>query len=107
MKINVLGFYNHKNIGDDSYQISLSSLFPQHHFEFFDKLPEKNNCDAIILGGGNVVKPYFLSQLEAINDIPIYGLSVGIEIPYSEKVKFKHIWARENFSVNLLQQMGV
>jgi polysaccharide pyruvyl transferase WcaK-like protein len=106
MKILVLGWYGHQNIGDESYKISLPRLMPQHTFTFVDKIGTTEGYDAVVLGGGNVMSDYFLAQLRGLN-VPVYGLSVGGDKDYPGNVPFVHVWGREHFTVNTMREHGV
>lgn len=108
MKLAVLGWYDHQNIGDDSYKLTFPKCLPGNEFRFTDLLTENDIkwCDAVILGGGNVFKEDFLRQLRGLSK-PVYGLSVGVESDFNAYVPFKHVWARENKSLELLKKNGV
>jgi polysaccharide pyruvyl transferase WcaK-like protein len=101
-----LGWYGHHNVGDDSYQVTLPALFPQHEFVFTDSISSTSGFDAILLGGGNVMKEYFLSQLRGVK-IPVYAMSVGVEQEYSNGVHFRHVWGREKYTVSALASAGI
>jgi polysaccharide pyruvyl transferase WcaK-like protein len=96
-KIIVLGWYNHQNIGDESYKIAFPLLFPNIDFTFTDKLPPIVDADAIILGGGDILYTDFSKQLIAHPTIPKYAFSVsvreGMDLP---PVTFKRIVSRDS-----------
>lgn len=107
MNILVFGWYNYGNCGDESYKLSFPQLFPQHTFKFVNKISqfEVANCDLIILGGGNVLKPSFFRELEKIPpDKDIYAVSVGAEQFYEgEYDRFKHLYVRDQFTYDMLE----
>lgn len=105
MKILVLGWYGHANIGDESYKLTFPKMFPEHEFIFTEKISNQK-FDLVIVGGGNVLKPAFLNQLKKVT-VPIYGISVGLETFNEELKLFKHIYVRDLFSLKILQDMGV
>jgi len=109
-KILVLGFYDRQNIGDDSYQLALTRLFPKHDLRFksIDDVTENDiyDCDGcekvdiIVVGGGDVINKYFMKTIGQVLCRfrgRIYGFSVGIPFP-SEGVKllgmFDHVYVR-------------
>lgn len=102
MKIFVLGWYNHDNVGDESYKIAFPLVFPQHNFTFSDRIPVNiHEYQAIILGGGNVLKPYFLEQLKNLN-LPIYAISVGCEKENVLNIPFTRIITRDHWSEQII-----
>lgn len=106
MNILVLGFYHHDNIGDESYKKTFPLLFPHYDFKFVDSLKEKDvqNCDAIVLGGGNVLRSQFIKQLAKIKDKKIFGFSIGMECKPTEDLSFfTHIYARDYKTLEFLK----
>jgi hypothetical protein len=75
-KIHVYGWYNHANIGDESYKIAFPKLFPEQEFIFCDSL-KNQNPETIILGGGDIFFPPFLDKLKEYN-CKKYALSVNL-----------------------------
>jgi hypothetical protein len=94
--INIIGYYNHGNIGDEQYKLSFESLFLKlfnnseisYNLNFYDC--DKINTvsfdvkDIIILGGGDVLNDYFLdkiiSKFQGTNN-KILAVSVGMPFP--------------------------
>ena len=98
MKLLVLGWYDHHNIGDESYKLTFKNLFPQHSLTFVNSLKKEDvdECEAIILGGGNVIRKGFIEQLQKYPHKKIFALSAGIEEdPTQDLSFFKHIYARD------------
>ncbi len=72
-EVNVIGFYGHSNVGDESYKLAFPKLFPNYNFHFSDKI---TNPDwTTILGGGNVCSDHFLTQANLAKKK--YAISVG------------------------------
>lgn len=110
MKILVLGWYGHANCGDESYKETFKALFPQHDLKFVDSLKQNDidNCDSIVLGGGNVLRTAFINQLKKVKNKNIYGFSVGIEYPPTEDLSFfKHIYARDISTLAFLKSKNI
>lgn len=79
-RITVLGWYGHGNVGDESYKISFADLFPGDDLYFTDKVDDRaRNCDAAILGGGNVLSPYYLDEILKLN-VPRYAFSISVSL---------------------------
>jgi polysaccharide pyruvyl transferase WcaK-like protein len=62
MKIALIGYYNHKNYGDDRILYCLTRYFSDHDFLIFgswqeaeSELEEINRCDYILIGGGGLI----------------------------------------------------
>lgn len=107
MEILVFGWYGHNNCGDESYKLSFPIMFPSHNFKFSNKIDkdEVANCDLIVLGGGNILKPNFFRELKKIPpDKPIYAISVGGEQSYPDAYdRFKHFYVRDKVTYNMLE----
>lgn len=111
MNLLVLGWLNHENLGDDSYQESFRILFPDHNLTFVDRLTEKaiEECEVIILGGGNILKDAFIRELQKVKGRKkIYGFSIGVEeIPEHDISFFEHIFARDQLSIDILKKLNI
>jgi polysaccharide pyruvyl transferase WcaK-like protein len=79
MNILVLGWYGHNNIGDEAYKLTFPILFPDDNIIFRDKIKQEDlsGIDLIILGGGDVVSPYFINQ---IKNIPIRKIACSVTV---------------------------
>jgi polysaccharide pyruvyl transferase WcaK-like protein len=75
--INILGWYGRNNLGDESFKLAFQHLFPENPLYFSStSLMEGLDNPLLILGGGDVIKPYYLSLLP--KDRPFYALGVGL-----------------------------
>lgn len=75
INFNIIGYYDHKNIGDEQYKISFESLFLKlfydlkisYNLNFYDcdkiNMVDFEEDDIIILGGGDVLNEYFLDKI--------------------------------------------
>lgn len=75
LNFHIIGYFGHKNIGDEQYKLSFESLFHKlfidseikYNLKFHDcdKITsvEFNEEDVIILGGGDILNDYFLDKV--------------------------------------------
>ena len=92
MKILITGYYNRNNYGDDMYHYAFPKIFKNQEITFVDinKLqqlkPTNTDFDLIILGGGDVMTPFFLNIFNnwyyenKLESVPCHSYSMGI--PY-------------------------
>jgi len=73
-QINIVGWYNKRNAGDESYKLAFPKLLDLPLV--FSDTPIAD-CDQYILGGGDIVAPCFLDQLDRIN-APKHLMSVSV-----------------------------
>lgn len=98
MNVLVLGFYDRKNIGDDSYKLTIPILLKHPNinltFQCMDDIKKiPTNTDIVICGGGDIINKYFMEKAtKLLNDFagPVYALSVGI--PYVQDKKYLHLF---------------
>ena len=57
MKINIIGWYDRKNCGDESFKTVFNQIFNEHEI-YYTSQGVKEDCDYYILGGGDVVKSF-------------------------------------------------
>lgn len=90
MKVKVIGYYGHHNIGDEQYKTTFVKLFSNYAEEIdfidCDRLHDYtfNQTDLIVLGGGDILNEYFLDKI--INTFTqcqnkIIAISVGLPYP--------------------------
>ena len=126
MKIHIIGYYDHCNIGDEQYKLTfeyfINKMKPKttYTLNFIDsdklKLFNRNNfdlsSDIVIIGGGDILNDYFLDQILSIFDITkfykkFFAISVGIpyiDIINTNKLSIFHtIYLRTKQDLNNLQ----
>jgi len=104
---NVIGWYGHKNVGDESYKISFPKVFPASKFQFH---PSQSNDDSIaILGGGDILDEKFVSKLLDQPAKKRYAISVSANSnsPVHLLDKVDGIWVRDYESVKFLNKHGI
>lgn len=104
MKINVVGWFDRKNVGDECFRYVLKDFFSGHDVKFVTPPSKCDSPDIVVLGGGAVASPFYLNILP---DCPRYA--IGIDLAYeseSELIKnanFKEVYIRNNTDCNLLK----
>lgn len=113
--VQVLGFYDRGNLGDESYkhtfELMFAAAFPSRHRnderyelrfactdDIGDALPA--DTDVVICGGGDIINDYFMHKvmrLVAHTTLPCYALSIGL--PYTSAARkylafFDHVFVR-------------
>ena len=94
LSLKIVGYYEHNNFGDDQYKLSMNKLFStylnsqDYEIDFLDcdkiYLTTFMDTDIIIIGGGDILNPYFLNKINSkFSGKPnlIIGLSVGLPYP--------------------------
>jgi polysaccharide pyruvyl transferase WcaK-like protein len=105
MKISIVGWYGMKNVGDEAFRFVLPQFFEGHEIEFVTPPNHPNNPDIVILGGGAVAAPFYLSVLP---DCPRYAL--GIDIAYESEIdllaeaNFKGVFVRNSSDITTMQK---
>lgn len=113
MKVLFCGWYGHRNVGDDQYRVAYSRLFPRVDGAFADRpSPEQvAACDALVLGGGNVIDRHYLQVVRPyLGKVPVYAMSAGCTdsgVDPEDLKKFERIWVRDHRSVKVLAGLGV
>lgn len=90
----ILGFFNRDNLGDESYIITMKTLFG-NDIRFLsidsinlDKKEELlNGVSTIVCGGGDILSSYFMKRVQDFIcgfKGNVYALSVGI--PYQSEI---------------------
>jgi len=78
MKIFVLGWYGHGNLGDEAFKPSIKNLFPNQEFQFGDHIPDNINQQygELWIGGGSFLDQK-IKNIEKVT-IPIGFIGVGV-----------------------------
>lgn len=84
MRIVVLGWYHHQNLGDDLFQEAFHKLFPEHSFTFVDRLQatDVREAKAVFIGGGSLLDgapPIDDEVWPLLDSKPICYIGVGSE----------------------------
>lgn len=105
-KVNVVGWYNQRNAGDESYKISFPMLFPDYQFTFSEKILDE--YDIYILGGGDCLNENILNKFSKITK-PKHIMSVTVSKEFDPKLfdNYKNIIVRDEESCRLLSKIGI
>ena len=103
MNVNVVGWYNHGNVGDDNYCLSFPIVLPNHSFTFSETPIE--NADAYILGGGDVVSDAFLAPFQKLSKAPKHIMSASMSKVIDVSL-FNSIALRDKQSIENALQSG-
>lgn len=75
--LSVIGWYGRGNVGDEGFKIAINNLIGINYSLQFGLEPLDDSL--VILGGGDVVHPFYLDKIK--NDAPIIGLGLGLIRP--------------------------
>jgi len=105
-QINVVGWYNKRNCGDESYKEAFPKVFPNYSFIFTEQ-PIKN-ADAYIIGGGDVLTKKLLETFSKI-DKPKHIMSVTVSQDFDKSLfnGFRTIIVRDKQSQKTLSKNKV
>jgi polysaccharide pyruvyl transferase WcaK-like protein len=79
MKINIVGWFGKKNIGDEAFKDAFRIIFLGHDIQFFTPPQQCPEADLVILGGGAVISPYYLQTMPKNSPKYILGASIEYE----------------------------
>jgi polysaccharide pyruvyl transferase WcaK-like protein len=102
VKVTVLGWYGHSNVGDDAFLEAFPIVLPGHELRFVETIPRGDDSDAYILGGGDVFYQPFTDQLRRVPaDRPKVAASVTLtgHSDFSAYDLFSHVYVRDQMSL--------
>ena len=111
--IPILGWYHQKNVGDeafkDVFQAAARLLDPSATLSFHTYALGSPKPDKVILGGGDVVRPFYLSKISpGIKVVPMgVGLGYESEIELLEKASVPFALFRNMEDVKLACSKGI
>jgi len=105
--IDILGWFDRSNLGDEAYKIAYASLLPAATLRFHGD-PDRFRTDGspIILGGGDVVYPAFTRQLPA-QDCAAVSVSLTTESDFAWLRGCRRVLVRDHRSLALARQHDV
>jgi polysaccharide pyruvyl transferase WcaK-like protein len=84
----ILGYYGKGNCGDEALKEACAYIFGSG-VPF--TTPEESFSNEIIMGGGDVINPYFLDCLKNVKDVKILGAGLGYESQLDLLLKLRNI----------------
>jgi polysaccharide pyruvyl transferase WcaK-like protein len=108
-QVNAIGWYGHRNIGDESYRLSFPRLFPDASFSFSDLDTQPQRCDNAVLGGGDILYPAYVDRLLKIpaSRRVILSVSANNSAPIDLLKQVDQIFVRDQRSADLLKSKGL
>lgn len=114
MRVLVVGYYQHSNLGDELFVEAFRYLFPEIAFVFTDQITQQHlaGIDAIFLGGGSFLGEPLKTQipLSDLQKYPLFYIGVGTETDLHPSHQFllslaKLVAIRTN--ANYERQLGI
>lgn len=111
MRNHVVGFYGQANCGDDAFKDAFRALYPGTDFQF--EIPHGvmtvEPGARVILGGGDVIKPYYLDRIPEDQAFSVIGCGLGytseIDLLAGRKVEFAML--RNRADAELARESGI
>lgn len=114
--IQVVGYYNKHNTGDDCFKLVMDAI--AHEYCPGSKLTFHNpydieylDGDRVIVGGGDVINPYFIDRIKKIMPPPDFNMKlsmISVGTPYTDCIHdnylhmMNHVWTRNRNDVEFL-----
>jgi polysaccharide pyruvyl transferase WcaK-like protein len=73
--VNIFGYYNHNNAGDEAFSLFFRNVFRGHPVNFINHKEQLPAVDRLILGGGAVLNDYFFERLPEFKKLDVIGCS--------------------------------
>jgi polysaccharide pyruvyl transferase WcaK-like protein len=111
LKNQVVGFYGQGNCGDDAFKVAFRTLYPNQDFDFFVPHGSLSPMPGarVILGGGDVIKSYYLDRIPMDQPFSIIGCGLGytseIDLLVGRKVELAVL--RNRADAELARQRGI
>jgi polysaccharide pyruvyl transferase WcaK-like protein len=108
MKINIVGWYNEKNAGDEAFRTVFEEHLAGHDLSFAKSIDPAS--DISILGGGGVMQNGYLRGANPTHPMLALGVDIALNGPrYAaiEALQFKAIYLRSKEYAALAQQQGL
>jgi polysaccharide pyruvyl transferase WcaK-like protein len=113
MRLIFLGWYNRRNVGDESFKIVHHFLFPEVDKIWIENARgfEFHESDVVVVGAGDVVKPYYIKTLPSDVRFFIYGCGLtdadDLHYTVSLRERLYGAWFRNRTDVEELAKRGI
>jgi hypothetical protein len=106
MRVNIVGWYGNYNVGDEAFRQVFSTKLSEFDLTFSEK-PDLT-ADAIILGGGGVVRECYLEGLDTYKGL-LFALGVDIDLSGMwwdrvVRLPFRHLYVRSHEYVQIARK---
>lgn len=104
----VLGWYGHKNCGDESYKLSFPKIFPKYKLNFTDNI-NKLTGKTLFVGGGDIVYDNMISKIATLKcEKHLFSVSLtSCDCLPKLKDVFSSISVRDRKSFEKLKSIGI
>jgi polysaccharide pyruvyl transferase WcaK-like protein len=116
MRINILGWYNRGNCGDEAFKLAFKKIFPTEELNFQTPDGPILPADKYILGGGDVINPYYIDWINeymiqhpgVMKEFYVVGAGLGYqsELSLLHKLRPKKVWFRNLEDVYYAESQG-
>ena len=109
--IPILGYYDHRNAGDEAFKLAFDLAFAGTRHHFVQKFERGQKIPLAAFGGGAVINDYFLRRLENVDRIHMIGCS----LPYGDgdarllepmRDRIGGLYLRSNADVAAARELG-
>lgn len=111
MQNHVIGWYGKANCGDDAFKDAFHALYPgsEFHFDGGDQPIETVPGARVILGGGDVIKSFYLDRIPADQPFTVIGCGLGYtsEIDLLAGRNVERAVLRNRADAELARQRGI
>lgn len=98
-----IGWYGKNNCGDEAFKDAFRAIFPGDHTFGDSEVPGATN----VLGGGDVIKPYYLDKIKGPFHIIGAGLGYESEIELLKSKPVQKVYLRNLKDVALAREHGL
>lgn len=124
-KLNLVGYFDHFNLGDEQYKVSFSYIlknllklkdnteFVFNSYDNLEKCKVEEN-EVIILSGGDVLNDYFLDLLiKKFKNRKNKIVAISVGVPYTDTIRYTnkidiidYFFLRSRRDINFLKELG-
>jgi polysaccharide pyruvyl transferase WcaK-like protein len=75
----ILGYYHYKNCGDEALLAACKKVFDGCDVSYANPKKSEPLTGSVILGGGDIINPFFLNKVKEADDVKVFGAGLGYE----------------------------
>jgi polysaccharide pyruvyl transferase WcaK-like protein len=107
MIIDIVGWHNKKNVGDEAFKLGFETIFQKHKLNYCTPPEIADRGDAVVLGGGAVVSPFYLESIPK-DERQLYAIGISLEYESEADLlksrKFKAVFIRDDSDSHVLKR---